>query len=173
MLKYVSAIAVLPMIATAVPAMASPETPEQVVVPAPPPGKAQIVFFRDGGYAGSAISCAVSENKVKLSSLPPRRFFILVADPGKHTYSVSSEAKDEIFFDLKPGQTNYVKCHVAMGFLAGRPKLEAVEALMFTSKTWKSVEKDRIGPNVLTDEQIKAANAQQAAATPAPVPASQ
>jgi hypothetical protein len=175
MLKYVSAIAALPMIVMAVPALASPETPEHVEVPAPPLGKAQVVFFRDGGYVGSAISCAVNENKVKISSLPPRRFFILVADPGKHVYSVSSEAKDEVFFDLKPGQTSFVKCHVEMGFLAGRPKLDVVEGEMFTSKTWKSVEKDRMGPNVLTDEQIKAANAQQAAAAPVPtpVPASQ
>jgi len=156
----------LPVLVTAVPALASPDQPEPVVVPAPPPGKAQIVFFRDGGYAGSAISCAVSEKGVKLSSLPPRRFFILVADPGKHTYSVSSEAKDEIFFDLKPGQTNFVKCHVEMGFFAGHPKLDVAEELQFTSKTWKSVEKSRMGPNVLTDEQIKLALAAQAAPAP-------
>ncbi len=177
MLKHVRAIAVLPLVMSAVPALASPETPEQVIVPSPPPGKSQVVFFRDGGYAGSAISCAVSEGKTKISSLPPRRFFILVTDPGRHTYSVSSDAKDEIFFDLKPGQTNFAKCHIEVGFWVGRPKLEVVEEVMFTSKTWKSVEKDRIGPNVLTDEQIKAAVAQQSApaaepaSAPAPAPA--
>ncbi len=150
-----------------VPAQASPEQPELVTVPAPPAGKAEVVFLRDGGYAGSAISCAVSEGKTKLSSLPPRRFFILVAAPGKHTFSVSSEAKDEIYFDLKPGQVNYVKCHVEMGFFAGHPKLDVVEEVMFTAKTWKSVEKSRMGPDVLTDEQIKAALSAQATAAPA------
>jgi hypothetical protein len=164
--KIRAAALVLPMVITAAPALASPDQPEPVTVPTPPPGKAQIVFFRDGGYAGSAISCAVSENGTKLSSLPPRRFFILVADPGKHTYSVSSEAKDEIFFDLKPGQTTFVKCHVEMGFFAGHPKLDVAEELQFTTKTWKSVEKSRMGPNVLTDEQIKLALATQAAPAP-------
>jgi hypothetical protein len=144
------------------PALASPEKAELITLPNPPAGKAQMVFFRAGGFAGSAISCAVSEAGEKISSLPPARFFVAVVEPGRHTFRVSSEAKDEIFVDLKPGQTQYAKCSIAMGIMAGRPKLEIAEEAQFTSKPWKSVTPDRMAANVLTDEQIKAALAVQA-----------
>src|SRR5262249_863416 len=124
---------------------------------------------RPTGFAGSAISCAVSENGAKISSLPPGRFFVVVVDPGKHTYSVSSEATDQIYFDLKPGQTNYVKCHVETGMWAGRPKVDVGQERDFTRKTWKWVDPSRMGPGVLTDDQIKAALA--ASTTTAPVAA--
>jgi len=153
-------------------ALASDDVKEHVRVPAPPEGKAEVVFFRPGGLGGSAISCAVSENKTKISSLPPARFFILVAEPGEHVYTAASESKDEVFFDLKPGQIAYVKCSVAMGILVGRPKLEAAQDLEFTSKTWKSVTEDRISDAVLTDAEIATALAAQKAPAPVAQPAS-
>ncbi len=142
-------------------ALASETVKESVEVPSPPEGKAQVVFFRPGGFGGSAISCAVSEAGVKVSSLPPARYFILVADPGKHTYSAASESKDEVNYNLKPGQTVYVKCSIQTGFFVGRPKLEAADELEFTTKTWKAVSADRMGANVLTEAQIKAGTAPQ------------
>jgi hypothetical protein len=148
-------------------AMASVDAPEHVDMPAPPAGKGQVVFFRATGFAGSAISCAVKEGDTKVSSLPPGRFFVVVASPGKHIYSVSSEATDQIYFDLKPGQTHYVKCHVEMGIWAGRPKLEVAQEMEFSTKTWRSVDPSRIGPNVLTDGQIKSAFMAQSSAQPA------
>jgi len=170
--KYFATLALIGSL-IASPALASPEKAELITLPNPPAGKAQMVFFRAGGIGGSAISCAVSENEQKISSLPPARFFVAVFEPGRHTFKVSSEAKDEIYMDLKPGQTQYAKCSIAMGFLAGRPKLEVAQEAEFTSKPWKSVKPDRMAANVLTDEQIKAALAAQASApsTPAPAPA--
>lgn len=155
----------------ATPAIASPEKAELVTLPTPPAGKAQMVFFRKGGMVGAAISCAVSEAGSKVSSLPPARFFVVVTEPGRHTYTVSSEAKDELFVDLKAGETQYAKCSVAMGIMAGRPKLEVATAAEFTSKMWKSVTADRMTANVLTDEQIQTALAAQAAANAAAAPA--
>lgn len=166
-MKFLASLAVAGMLA-ATPALASPDKAELVTLPAPPAGKAQMVFFRKGGFAGSAISCAVSEAGTKISSLPPARFFVVVTEPGKHTYTVSSEAKDELYMDLKAGETQYAKCNIAMGFMAGRPKLEVAQPAEFTSKMWKSVDKDRMSANVLTDEQIKAALDAQAAASAAP-----
>jgi len=161
-----AAIALLSATTWAAPALASESTPEPVIVPAPAAGKGQVVFFRKSGFAGSAISCAVAENGTKISSLPPGRFFILSTEAGHHTFSVSSDAKDEVFFDVKPGQTKYVSCHVEVGFWVGRPKLEAVleETMIeqqFSTKPWKMVEKARMGPGVMTDDQIKAALAMQ------------
>lgn len=173
--SYVKISAVATMAAAgcgfSMPAAASDDLKEIVEVPAPPQGKAQVVFFRPGGFGGSAISCAVSENGAKISSLPPARFFILVAEPGRHIYSAASESKDEVAYNLKEGQTVYVKCGIQAGFLVGRPRLENADELEFSTKTWKSVTEDRISANVLTDAQIKAALDAQKAAPQTPAAA--
>ena len=129
------------------------------------------MFFRAGGFVGSAISCAVNEGETKISSLPPGRFFILVADPGKHTYSSTSSSSNGVYLTLKEGETHYVRCTVIAGFWAGKGSLDVSKEEEFTSKLWKSVDPARITGNVLTDEQIKAANAAQAEAARATPPA--
>ncbi|EGD58799.1 putative lipoprotein [Novosphingobium nitrogenifigens DSM 19370] len=149
------------------PALASVDKPEAITVPAAPAGKAEVVFFRAGGFAGSAVSCAVKEGKTKISSLPPGRFFIMVAEPGKHTYNSSSSSDEGIFLTLKPGDVQYVRCTIHAGFWAGKGSLDLAKEDEFTSKLWKTVEPSRItGGTVLSDEQIKAANAAQTASTP-------
>ena len=51
---------------TAAPAQAK-DKKEPIVLPAPPDGMGQIVFFRRGGQ-GFALGCAVHENGEKVSS---------------------------------------------------------------------------------------------------------
>lgn len=100
---------------------------------APPDGKGQIVFFRKGGFVGSAISCAVHENGQKVSSLPPGRYFVHVADPGPHAYSVKSEATDTLRMEVESGETYYAQCGITMGILAGRPNLSPATPEGFTT----------------------------------------
>lgn len=145
-------------------ARATEEQFEPIAIPEPPAGKAQMVFFRPGGFQGALISCAVSEGESKLSSLPPARYFVAVVEPGRHIYSVSAETKDRILYDLKPGQTEYAQCKIETGFFAGRPKLNPARDIDFKSKlTWKLAKSEGAGPGVLTEEQIKAALAAQSA----------
>lgn len=156
----------------AAPALASETTPEQVVIPNPPAGKAEVVFFRHPGFAGSAISCAPQENGNKISSLPPGRYAVLVTGPGPHAYSGGDNVKDGVALNLKPGSITYVQCAIRVGFWAGLPVFTVAHEEDFSTKLWKSLDKSRSGPNVLSEEQLKAALAEQAAATPAaPAPA--
>ena len=149
------------------PAFASVDKPESITVPSPTAGKAEIVFFRANGFVGSAISCAVREGNTKISSLPPGRFFIMVADPGKHTYSSTSSSDNGINLTLNEGEIRYVRCTILPGFWAGKGSLDVAKDEDFTTKLWKSVDPTRISANVLTDEQIRADNAaQQANAAP-------
>ncbi|WP_353230328.1 hypothetical protein [Novosphingobium sp.] len=173
MRKLWNGAVLLASLAIAVPAMATETTPEQVVVPTPPAGKAEVVFFRKAGFAGSAISCAPSENGTKISSLPPGRFAILVAEPGPHTYAGGSNVKDGVALNLKPGSITYVQCNIRVGFWAGMPVFDIAHDDDFSTKLWKSLTKEQLGPNILTDEQIKtalAAQAAQPAVTPAAAP---
>lgn len=100
-------------------------SPQIVVgnIPAPPTGKGQIIFFRKGGLFGAAISCAVHENGAKITSLPPGKYNVHVAEPGIHQYSVKSEATDTLRIEIEPGETYYSQCNITMGVMAGRPNL--------------------------------------------------
>jgi hypothetical protein len=89
----------------------------------PASGKGQVIFFRKGGFAGSAISCAVHENGAKLTSLPPGHFAVLDVDPGVHSYTVQSEATDTMRLDVQAGQIYYASCTISMGIMAGHPNL--------------------------------------------------
>jgi hypothetical protein len=109
---------------------------KQSVIPLPPPGKGQVVFFRPGAWGG-AISCAVSLNGARLSSLRPERFFIHQSEPGPRTYSVESETTDELTLEVEPGETQYVRCRVAIGVVLGRPNLSPATAEEFASAAGK------------------------------------
>lgn len=109
--------------AAAVPASAGTDKAE-VVIPAPPPGKGQIVFYRTGTIMGAAMGCAVNENGQKISSLGAGRYFILVTEPGRHEYMVKSEAKDFLALEVEPDETQYAMCKIKMGIMAGRPDLQ-------------------------------------------------
>lgn len=109
--------------ALAAPALAADQAPPAPIAIAPPPeGKGQIVFFRRGGI-GPLISCAVSENGARVSRLPPGKYFVHVTTPGAHSYTVSSEAKDTLNVEVEPGETQFAKCNIRMGIMAGRPNL--------------------------------------------------
>lgn len=163
----------IPFLALAAPAAASITKPESVQVPPPPPGKAQVVFFRSGGFVGSAISCAVKDEGNKISSLPPQRFIIYLVEPGKHTYSTASSSAEGVSLSLKAGEVRYVQCTIKAGFWAGKASLDLATEEQFTSKLWKSVDPANVhSSSVLTDDQIKAANAAAANTTATPVASS-
>lgn len=100
-------------------------------VPAPPAGKGQIVFFREKKFAGSAIIYKVREADAELGQLNSGTWFVHVADPGQHTYSVRSEAEDDLHIEIEPGETYYVIGSVTMGFFAGRPNLSPSDQSIF------------------------------------------
>lgn len=131
----------------ATPAPAAQETPAPVATPAPadkpastyasdniaPPtaGKGQLIVFRRGGFAGSAISCAVFESGKKLSSLPPGKFAVIDIDPGLHNFTVRSEATDIMRVEVEAGKSYYAQCTIAAGFFAGRPQLTPTDKSVF------------------------------------------
>ncbi|OJW75010.1 MAG: hypothetical protein BGO57_12855 [Sphingomonadales bacterium 63-6] len=137
-----------------------------IAIPAPPPGKGQIVFFRPGGM-GFALGCSVNENGEKISSLGAGRYFILVTEPGTHQYSVKSEAKDTLGLLVESDETQFAKCKIKMGIVAGRPDIQpATEEEFRKQKSLKLVDEDDMGPapGALRPAEIAAALAQAPAA---------
>ncbi len=102
--------------ASAAPAPLNPVAP-------PPAGKAQVVFYRPSNFAGMALTFTVHEGYKGLGRLPNGNYFVWVAEPGQHTYSVQSEATDTLTLEVEAGETYYVQQTIGMGFFMGRPHL--------------------------------------------------
>ncbi|KPF93581.1 hypothetical protein IP81_02310 [Novosphingobium sp. AAP83] len=156
----------------AAPVSAASDAP--VVIPAPPAGKGQIVFYRTGTIMGAAMGCAVNEGGQKISSLGAGRYFVLVTEPGRHEYTVKSEAKDMLALEVESGETQYAMCKIKMGIMAGRPDLRpSTEAEFRKAGTDRLVDADDMGPapGAIRPDQMAAAIAAGSAPAPAPAPA--
>jgi hypothetical protein len=117
--------------ATAPPAADAAPAAANGVISAPPAGKGQIVFFREKKFTGAAIRFKVREGDTELGKLSNGVYFVVPVDPGTHTYTVHSEAKDVLTLEVEAGETYYVKGSVSMGFLAGHPNLSPSDEASF------------------------------------------
>ncbi|MGD9811838.1 MAG: hypothetical protein AB7U35_10975, partial [Sphingobium sp.] len=77
------------------------------------------MFFRPGGFAGSAVACSVHKGGVKISSLGGGRYFIMVADAGRHAFTVNTEATESLPLEVEPDETQFVACKIKMGIMVG------------------------------------------------------
>ena len=105
--------------------------PANGAIGAPPEGKGQIVFFRDKKFTGAAIRYKVREGATELGKLSNGSYFVHVAEPGAHEYTVHSEAKDILNLEVEAGETYYVVGGITMGILAGRPNLSPSDQAAF------------------------------------------
>lgn len=114
----------------AAPAQAEGASPG--AIPPPPPGKGQVVFFRQGSKV-MVTSCAVSIGEQRLSSLKPSTYFIHVTEPRTITYTVKAEKRDDLTLEIEPDRTHFVRCTIGMGFFSGRPNLAPSSEDFFNS----------------------------------------
>lgn len=130
----------------AAPAMAKDKAQaEPIVLPTPAEGTGHIVFFRPGG-SGFAIGCSVNENGEKVSSLGAGRYFVMRTTPGRHEFTVKSEAKDVLALEVEEGETQFAACKIKMGILVGRPDLAPAKEADFRKGKFKLVDADDMGP---------------------------
>jgi hypothetical protein len=130
-----------------------------IVIPAPPEGQGQVVFFRPGG-TGFAVGCSVNEKGQKVSSLGAGRYFVMVAGPGRHEFTVKSEAKDTLALEVEAGETQYATCRMKMGLIVARPDLApSTEAAFRKHAKLKLVDAEDMGPGegALRPDQLAAA----------------
>jgi hypothetical protein len=110
---------------TAPPAAAVANAPDEAsaAIGSPEAGKALVVFFRPSAFKGAAIGFIVREGETELGKLKNGNFFTAQVAPGKHDYTVHSEAKDVTSIEAEEGETYFLSGEINMGFMAGRPNL--------------------------------------------------
>lgn len=118
----------------------------EIVLPEPNEETGQIIFFRPSG-TGGAVACSVHENGEKVSSLGGGRYFIMDTTPGRHEFTVKTEASDSIALEVESGERQWVSCKIKMGFFVGRPDLRPSSEEEFrTRKKYALVDDDDMGP---------------------------
>jgi glucose/arabinose dehydrogenase len=129
------------------PAPAAAPAPAQPVIPgvinAPAPGKGQVVFFRQGKFAGSAISYKVRTGpdlQQVLGTMSSGVYFTFETDPGTYVFSGATESKDSITVEVEEGETTFVEGSIAVGILVGRPDLKPSDQAAF-QKALKGMKK--------------------------------
>ena len=126
-----------------------------------PDGFGRIVFFRANSVAGAAVQPEIRLDGQVVGQSKPGGFFYVDAAPGRHKASASTEASSEVEIQVLPGQTQYVRSAISMGFVVGRVTLSvegsftAKGELMGLSYTGSQV--PRVG--VATDAQSSSAAA--------------
>ena len=131
-------IAAPAMAQDAAPAAAAPITTKSGTVGAAPAGKAQVVFWRPGTIIGGALGCTVHEGQGKVGTeiarLGAGKYWVIVADPGKHTYWTTGEATDTLNMELEPDETYFVRCSIGMGVMSGRAQVSPSDRAAFVAK---------------------------------------
>lgn len=112
-------------------ATSSAASPAGGIIGPAPADKAQIVFFRPSKFAGGAIGFKVREGEQELGKLRSGNYFVHLAEPGTHEYTVHSETKDVLALEVEEGETYYVQGTITMGVFAGRPNLSPSDAATF------------------------------------------
>ncbi len=115
----------------AVPVVAEAPDAASAAIGTPEPGKALVVFFRPSAFKGAAIGFIVREGETELGKLRNANFFTLQVEPGKHEYTVHSEAKDVTTIEAEEGETYFLSGEINMGFMAGRPNLSPSDLTAF------------------------------------------
>jgi hypothetical protein len=122
------------MLALAVPAHAEDGRPAPAVLPTPPEGQGQVIFWRPGSMVGAALGCGVNEGTTRISALGRGDYFILNLAPGTYEFNARSEARDTLRLEVEPGETVYVRCTIRMGIMTGRPNLSPSTAEEFNAR---------------------------------------
>lgn len=115
----------------AAPVVAEAPDAATAAIGTPEPGKALVVFFRPSAFKGAAIGFIVREGETELGKLRNANFFTLQVEPGKHEYTVHSEAKDVTTIEAEEGETYFLSGEINMGFMAGRPNLSPSDLAAF------------------------------------------
>lgn len=82
-----------------------------------------IVMYRPRTLVGAAVGCPIRIKGIEVVELGRGKYFEMPVEAGRH---ILTNKTSSIEVNVEPGETRYVRCHMAAGFLAARAKLEIV-----------------------------------------------
>lgn len=95
-------------------------------IPALNPALGRIYFYR-ASVLGAAIQPTFQLNGEAVGEMVPQGFFYVDRHPGSYLVSAKTESTATLQFVLEARQTRYVRGHLNIGFLVGRPAIQLIE----------------------------------------------
>lgn len=121
---FAAAATVALCMASQAPAAIADITTKSGTIAPPAKGTGQVIFYRTSAM-GALLGCTARENDVEVARLGVGKYYVVPVAPGLHEYtSKSIESKDKLKIEVEDGETYYIECSIAMGFMAGHPKLK-------------------------------------------------
>lgn len=114
-------LALLALIGTAGVASAQLSQLSQQTPPAAQDGKVRVFVYRDMGVTSKEFRPSIFVDEMDVARLQSGRSVILALSPGTHTFR-STDKKDQVQLDLKPGERYYVRIDVSTIAVKGRGK---------------------------------------------------
>jgi len=114
-------------------AAAKPAASGLVEIPAPPPGKGEVVFYRKPLFSLIPFNWIVREGTTEVCEMVAGTYCIAPADPGTHTYEVHSEVKNDLTLEVDAGETYYVIGGISMGLVVNHPNISPAQKSEFDS----------------------------------------
>ncbi len=93
-----------------------------------PADKALVYIYRPNSFVGGGVYFDIHDGDTVVTTLRNGGYFPYIRDPGEVELWAKTESRSAVTLDLKPGDTQYVKGGVGVGFLVGRPSLTIVDA---------------------------------------------
>jgi hypothetical protein len=139
---------------------AAKEAAAPAVIPAPPAGMSQVVFFRPNAQ-GMVISCNVREKGKMVGTINNGRYFVLTTTPGLHIFTTKSENTDTLNIETEADETSYVHCRIGEGLLLPRSNLSPTTKEKFDqlSAKLKLADPEKMAKTIAQDDAKRAANA--------------
>ena len=82
-----------------------------------------IIMFRSRALMGAGVACPIRIKGVEVVELGRGKYFEMPVEPGRH---ILTNKTSSVEVNVEPGETRYVRCQMASGFLSARAKLEIV-----------------------------------------------
>jgi hypothetical protein len=93
-------------------------------MPAVASGQGRIYFLRSNSFVGAALQPEIRLNGEAVGKSMPGGFFYVDRPAGKYIAAGSTEVEKTVSFELRAGETKYVRSSTSVGILVGRVILD-------------------------------------------------
>lgn len=97
----------------------TPAASDAPAVPSRAEGKAVVIVYRPGKFAGKALEPSVFVDEVEVGRMDNDRYIVLLLEPGEHRIHMTQKNK-RVDVKLGAGEVAFVRVKIAMGLMKGR-----------------------------------------------------
>lgn len=91
-----------------------------------PEGKGLVYIYRPNSFIGGGVSYDVKVGETVITTLHNGGYYPYFSEPGEIEFWAKTESRSAVTLDVRPGDIQFIKGTVGVGFFVGRPHLIVV-----------------------------------------------